>query len=124
MLRVGSIVLGVEDVPRSITFWEQAVGYQLREEPDDDWATLVSPTGTGSQIALMRSESPLQAHPRIHVDLYATDRGTEITRLLELGATQVAWDSYPENPDFVVLADPDGNLFCVIEKDGDWIGFR
>jgi predicted enzyme related to lactoylglutathione lyase len=124
MLRVGSIVLGVQDVERSIKFWEQAVDYQLREAPDDDWATLVSPTGTGSQIALMRSESPLQAHPRIHVDLYATDRDAEISRLLELGAKEVDWDSYPDEPDFVVLADPDGNLFCVIEKDDGWIGFR
>ncbi len=125
MLRIGSVVLGVHDVARSIEFWQLAVGYVLREEPDDDtWAILVSPSGVGSQIALMRSEVTPQSHPRIHLDLYASDRDVEIARLVELGAKEVTWDSYPESPDFVVLEDPDGNRFCVIEKDPDWIGFR
>ncbi len=34
-------------------------------------------------------------------------------RLEALGATRVEWD-YPQDADFIVLADPDGNLFCVI----------
>jgi hypothetical protein len=38
-----------------------------------------------------------------------------VERLVGLGASQVAWDSYPADPDFVVLADPEGNLFCVID---------
>jgi catechol 2,3-dioxygenase-like lactoylglutathione lyase family enzyme len=124
VLRIGSIVLGVEDLSRSITFWEQALGYVLREEPDDDWATLISPNAAGSQLSLMKSETPVQLHPRVHLDLYATDRDAEVTRLLELGANEVDWDLYPETPDFVVLEDPDKNRFCVIEKPEDWIGFR
>ena len=35
--------------------------------------------------------------------------------LVSIGAERVAWDSYPEDPDFVVLADPDGNRFCVVD---------
>ena len=38
-----------------------------------------------------------------------------MARLLALGAERVGWDLYPEDPDFVVLADPDGNRFCVID---------
>jgi catechol 2,3-dioxygenase-like lactoylglutathione lyase family enzyme len=125
MLRIGSVVLGVHDVARSIEFWQLAIGYVLREEPEDEkWAILVSPSGVGSQIALMRSETAPQPHPRVHLDLYASNRDVEIARLLELGAKEVAWDSYPDSPDFVVLEDPDGNRFCVIERDQGWIGFR
>ncbi len=124
MLRIGSIVLGVEDVPRAIEFWKLAVGYVLRESPEDDrWAVLVSPNANGSQIALMKSATVPQEHPRTHLDLYAEDRDTEVDRLLGLGARSVDWDSYPESPDFVVLEDPDGNRFCVIEKEDSWIGF-
>ena len=38
-----------------------------------------------------------------------------MARLLALGAERVDWDLYPEDADFVVLADPDGNRFCVID---------
>ena len=37
----------------------------------------------------------------------------EVERLISLGATRVEW-TYPADADFVVLADPDGNLFCVV----------
>jgi hypothetical protein len=62
--------------------------------------------------------APVPEHPRIHLDLYAGDAGdqaAEVERLVGLGATRVDWDLYPEDPDFVVLADPDGNRFCVID---------
>ncbi len=124
MIRIGSIVLGVEDLSRAITFWQEAIDYVLRETPDDDtWAVLVPKNGHGSQLALMKSETPVQSHPRIHLDLYATDKEIEISRLIALGAKEVDWDLYGPNPDFVVLEDPDGNRFCVIEKDTNWTGF-
>ena len=58
------------------------------------------------------------ALPRIHLDLYAgdaEDQAAEVARLVGLGATEVDWDRYPENADFVVLADPEGNRFCIID---------
>jgi catechol 2,3-dioxygenase-like lactoylglutathione lyase family enzyme len=125
MLRIGSTVLGVDDLSRAIDFWSSAIGYRLREAPEDDrWAILISPTAAGSQLALMKSVTAVQAHPRVHLDLYADNREAEISRLIELGARRVEWDSYGDSPDFVVLEDPDGNRFCVIEKDEQWVGFR
>ncbi|OIQ77127.1 glyoxalase-like domain protein [mine drainage metagenome] len=125
MIRIGSIVLGVEDLPRAINFWQQAIDYVPREVPDDDrWQVMVPRNGNGSQLALMRSETPVQSHPRVHLDLYATDLTSEMERLLTLGATEVDWDSYGPDADFVVLADPDGNRFCIIEKDPAWRGFE
>lgn len=59
----------------------------------------------------------------MHLDLYAVDQQYEIARLMSLGAREVNWDSYPEDADFVVLQDPDGNKFCVIQKESTWIGF-
>ncbi|WP_404867744.1 VOC family protein [Kitasatospora griseola] len=117
MLRVGSVVLGVADVARATAFWTEALGYVPREGMRDDWVVLV-PTGEGVQVALMRTGTPVQEHPRVHLDLYARDaeeQAAEIERLLALGGQRVDWDSYPQDPDFVVLADTEGNRFCVID---------
>ncbi|MER5746292.1 VOC family protein [Streptomyces sp. NPDC002225] len=118
MLRVGSVVLGVSDVLRAVAFWTEALGYVPREEVTDDWVVLVPADGPGVQVALGLSESPAQEHPRVHLDLYAADaadQAAEVERLVSLGARHVDWELYPDDPDFVVLADPDGNRFCVID---------
>ncbi|MDD9206271.1 VOC family protein [Georgenia sp. 10Sc9-8] len=44
----------------------------------------------------------------------AADLQREVERLMSLGAWRVAWD-YPPDPDFIVLSDPDGNVFCVVD---------
>ncbi|MFF0412596.1 VOC family protein [Kitasatospora sp. NPDC004745] len=119
MLTLGSVVLGVSDMPRAVAFWTAALGYRARDgEVGADWTVLVPAAGGGVQIALGVSESPVQEHPRVHLDLYAgdaADQAAEVERLVSLGARRVDWDSYPEDPDFVVLACPEGNRFCVID---------
>ncbi|PNE40238.1 MULTISPECIES: VOC family protein [Streptomyces] len=122
MLRVGSVVLGVADVPRAAAFWTAALGYVPREEMEDDWVVLVPKEGAGVQLSLGLSKSPVQERPRIHLDLYArdaADQAAEVERLVSLGARRVDWDSYPDDADFIVLADPDGNIFCVIDTAHD-----
>lgn len=116
MLTIGSTVLGVNDVARATAFWHAALGYVPQEPGDETWVILVPASGPGAQLALMLSETPVQEHPRIHLDLYADDQGAEVQRLVSLGAQRVDWDLYPADPDFVVLADPDGNRFCVVDK--------
>ena len=119
MLRIGTVVVGVNDMRRAVRFWEQALGYVPRDEVQDDWAVLVpSDGGRGTHLALQLSETPMQERPRVHLDLYAGDAGdqaAQVERLVALGAERVDWDLYPEDPDFVVLADTEGNRFCVID---------
>jgi hypothetical protein len=79
---------------------------------------LAPPGGSGTKIALQRSQTPPHEHPRLHLDLHAadaTEQAAEAERLVSLGAERVDWDSYPDDPDFVVLADPDGNRFCIVD---------
>jgi hypothetical protein len=120
MLSVGTVVVGVEDLYRAVAFWTQALDYVSKREinDDDDFMILVPRSGHGTHLALDVSETPVQPYPRIHLDLYAgdaADQASEVERLIALGATRVDWDRYPQNPDFVVLADPEGNRFCVID---------
>jgi catechol 2,3-dioxygenase-like lactoylglutathione lyase family enzyme len=116
-LTIGSVVLGVADVTRAVRFWTAALGYRPREEPEETFAVLIAPGGRGAQLSLMGSQTPPQDHPRVHLDLYAADQAAEVRRLVRLGAREVAdWDGYAADSDFIVLEDPDGNRFCVIDK--------
>ena len=115
MLKIGSIVWGVRDVPRAIQFWSDALGYRPLREPSSDWAILVPRDGPGVQLAITQVSSDAQNHQRHHLDLYATDRGAEVERLIGLGARKADW-RYPDDADYIVLADPDGNTFCVVQK--------
>jgi catechol 2,3-dioxygenase-like lactoylglutathione lyase family enzyme len=122
MLRIGTIVIGAADVRRAVSFWCQALNYVPRYEVADDWAVLVPADGRpGPGLSLAWSETPVQAHPRVHPDLYAgdaADQAAEVERLIALGAERVDWDRYGADSDFVVLADTEGNRFCVINTDG------
>lgn len=118
-LYVGSVVLGAADVGRAVRFWCAALDYRPREEPDDDWAVLVPRDGGRPNISIGRTDAAAPAEPRTHLDLYAARPAAEIDRLESLGAVVVDWPHYPDGADFTVLADPEGNRFCVVDKGPD-----
>ena len=119
MLSIGSVVINVADVRRAAAFWCAALQYEPLREIQDDWVILVPTNGTGQRISINLSDQPPPEVPHVHVDLYAgdhADQAAEVERLIALGAERVDWPHYPDREhDFVVLADPDGNRFCVID---------
>ena len=115
-MRVGSIVFRVEDLPGQEAFWTQALDYVPREhEEDDDFVLLRPRDGVGPNISLDEHGSAYELPPRIHLDLYADDQQEEVSRLKELGATEIEWDKKPADADYVIMADPEGNRFCVVQ---------
>jgi len=119
MLRFGVLVLGVTDRPRAEAFWCAALGYQVRVGGFGGWARVLEPPGgTGTMIALQLSETPPENYPRYHLDLHVADAAeqeAEADRLVSLGATRIDWDRFPDDPDFIVLADTEGNRFCIVD---------
>ena len=115
MIRVGSIVLRVDDLERQAQFWEAALDYERRVGESDDFVLLRPRDGVGPNLSLDRVHSTVQVPPRIHLDLYAEDQAGEVARLLALGATEVHWDKRPPDADYIILADPEGNRFCVVD---------
>ena len=120
MLTIGVVALGVSDVPRATGFWRAALGYDVRTDGFGGWSTVLVPPagGAGTMLAMQRSETPPPDRPRLHLDLHvlsAAEQEAEVARLVALGAERVDWDDYPDDPDFVVLADPDGNRFCIVD---------
>jgi len=122
MVRLGSIVMGAEDVGRAAAFWSAALDYEVvaLEGTGNEFTILRPPSLIGTRIGLQKAETPVQEQPRVHIDLLvssAEEQGAEVDRLVALGAERVEWQEYPHDPDFIVLADTEGNRFCVVNAD-------
>jgi catechol 2,3-dioxygenase-like lactoylglutathione lyase family enzyme len=115
VLRIGSIVIRVDDLERQATFWQAALGYVRSKVQDHDFILLRPKNGLGPNVALDQVRSELQIPPRIHLDLYSEDQAGDIERLKAIGATEVHWAKKPPDADYVILADPEGNRFCVVD---------
>ena len=111
-VRIGSIVIDVKNFGRMMAFWKDALGYRPKREPtpDDPFVILKDPEGKGPNVSLDGMEPYRNV---LHLDLYTDDPDGEVKRLLKLGAT--VFREREEGEDFVVLADPEGNLFCVVD---------
>jgi catechol 2,3-dioxygenase-like lactoylglutathione lyase family enzyme len=108
--------------PRKIAaFWAQALGWRLAADQDDDDNDEVcieppegSPEdGVAPDILFLRVPEDKVVKNRLHLDLRPKDQAAEVARLEALGARQVDVGQGPEST-WVVLADPDGNEFCVL----------
>jgi hypothetical protein len=115
MIRVGSIVLRVDDLKRQTDFWAAALDYVPRESDEGDFVLMRPRDGVGPNLSLDRVRSTLQVPPRIHLDLYTEDQAGEVERLKGLGATEIQWNKRPPDADYIILADPEGNRFCVVD---------
>jgi catechol 2,3-dioxygenase-like lactoylglutathione lyase family enzyme len=115
MIRVGSIVIRVDDLQGQAEFWAAALHYVRREEESDDFVLLRPKDGVGPNLSLDQVPSTVHVPPRIHLDLYTEDQAGEVERLKGLGATEIHWDKRPADADYIILADPEGNRFCVID---------
>lgn len=120
---IGSIVIRVNDLDAQIRFWSEALDYVLREPAEDDWAVLHPRDADTPCLSLDAHHSERVLPPRIHLDLYAEDQAAEVRRLTELGAREVHWDGRPADADYLIMEDPEGNRFCVIDS-ADWPGWE
>jgi catechol 2,3-dioxygenase-like lactoylglutathione lyase family enzyme len=115
-LHLATVVVNVQDMDRAVSFWSAALGYQRREATTDpEFTMLVDPAGRRLPLSLQKADGPPQEPVRLHLDLYTDDQQRHVERLVALGATRVDDWTYPQDADFVVLRDPDGNEFCIID---------
>ncbi|HSS37081.1 MAG TPA: VOC family protein, partial [Patescibacteria group bacterium] len=96
-------------------FWSAALDYLVRDQDADDFVLLYPKDGVGPNVSLDRVRSEVHVPPRIHLDLYTEDQAGEVDRLIGLGATEIHWDKRPADADYLILADPEGNRFCVVD---------
>ena len=116
-VRIGSVVIDCIKFDEMLAFWQEALHYIPRSPASDGWVVLQDPAGKNTNVSLnqVSVSEKLMGRNWLHFDLYTSDQQGEVERLLKLGATRHP-QTYEPGDDFVVLEDPDGNLFCVVQK--------
>ena len=120
MTTIRTITFDCADVTVVGRFWETLLGWPMESEPDGSDAWLTNP-GAGPNLLFQRVPEPKQVKNRVHLDLGPTDRtrDQEVERLQAAGATVVGDHRNPDGTGWVVMADPEGNEFCVERSDAE-----
>jgi catechol 2,3-dioxygenase-like lactoylglutathione lyase family enzyme len=119
-LRVQCLCVDATDPDRLARFWQDALGWRrTHEEPDE--IVLEPPEGSRedgvvSDLLFLRVPEAKMIKNRLHLDLRPDDQSAEISRLEGIGARRV--DIGQGDVTWVVLADPEGNEFCVLRALG------
>jgi hypothetical protein len=114
--RIDCVTTDCRDARGLAAFWAAALGY----EPDEDeegWVVIRDPAGDGPRLGFQRVPEPKVVKNRGHLDLLPT-AGTweaEVARLEGLGARSVRFVENPPDEAHMVIADPEGNEFCLVQ---------
>lgn len=115
-LTLESVTVDAADPARIADFWQQVLGWDRRVDSADEVA--VVPQSGGAELLFVRVDDGKQVKNRLHLDLRPDDQDAEVARALALGATR-ADIGQTGAESWVVLADPDGNEFCVLSTRAD-----
>ncbi len=113
-MMVGSVVVDCNDFHKMVAFGQEALHHVTRGPAEQDSVILRDPEGRHVNVSLQRFPEKRVGTNRVHFDLYTPDQQGEVERLLGIGATRHPRVPEPDE-DFLVLADPEGNLFCVVD---------
>ncbi|GAB3139216.1 VOC family protein [Micromonospora sonneratiae] len=111
------VTIDCADPQRLAKFWADAAGYELKWQHENEFVILVPAWGEGVALGLQRVTEIRAGKNRVHVDWSADDRQAEVARLVRLGAT-VLQEQVTPGLAWTVLADPEGNEFCVSAAHG------
>ena len=116
-LTIQCVNIDSQEPARLADFWQAALGWRRTHETDDE-IVLEPPAGSpqdgvAPDLLFARVPEPKTVKNRLHLDLRPLDQAAEVARLEGLGAVRVDVGQSDE-VSWVVLADPDGNEFCVL----------
>ena len=122
--RITELALDSRDPAALAAWWAEVLGYEVLGEEDDGTVEIgpsgQEPKGVVPTMVFAPVADPTPGKLRLHLDLNATDRDqeAELQRLLALGATPVDVGQGPisDTMTWHVLADPEGNEFCLLRS--------
>jgi predicted enzyme related to lactoylglutathione lyase len=122
--RISHTTIDAHNAYSQSLWWSQVL--DMKEDPEDpnepghEECLIISADGH-QQLLFIQVPEGKQVKNRVHFDLRPTDRtrDEEIERVLSLGATQVADRRNTDGTGWVVLADPEGNEFCILRSDAE-----
>lgn len=110
---VYTVTIDCTDPRRLAEFWSKVLSYEVAYDGEDGDEVAIEPAGSDCPAVLfIRVPEPKAVKNRIHLDLNPDDQEKEVRRLEQLGASRV--DIGQGDVTWVVLADPEGNEFCVL----------
>ena len=110
-LRLEEVVIDCSEPSALARWWEVATGWQVIDE-DEDGAELAPAPGQTPTLMFVKVADQKRIKNRLHLDWVPDDQQAEVDRLIGLGATRV--DVGQGEQSWVVLADPEGNEFCIL----------
>ncbi len=113
--RLTELIVDCRDPDLLARFWTEVLGYEITDR-DEEGVVIGGSPGSGPAIFFAVVPEAKAGKNRIHLDLNATDgdQAAEVARIKALGATEV--DVGQGEQTWVVLADPEGNEFCVLRR--------
>jgi hypothetical protein len=120
-LRLVNVCIDAHDPVALGRFWSGVLGRQMVSDPPG--VSLLSNDDPGFDIDIWPTDEPKRGPNQMHFDLTSSsleDQQETVRRALELGARHIDVGQLPEE-EHVVLADPEGNEFCVIEPGNSFL---
>jgi predicted enzyme related to lactoylglutathione lyase len=116
-IRIEAVNIDAHDPAAQARWWAEALGWRVTDEDDDE--VLVEPpaesrdAGVVPELLFVLVPEAKAVKNRIHFDLRPTDQAAEVARFERLGARRVDVGQ-TDDVTWVVLADPEGNEFCIL----------
>jgi predicted enzyme related to lactoylglutathione lyase len=106
------VIIDCRDVEGMSEFWRQALDFEHLHTGPYGGHVLVARDGSRRRLGLFPCQDAKQGKNRLHLDLRPDDQQAEVERLERLGAKRI--DIGQADVSWVVMADPEGNEFCVL----------
>ncbi|MEV0431079.1 VOC family protein [Micromonospora sp. NPDC050495] len=108
-----NLTVDAQDPSRLAHWWAEALGYQVISDKPDEVEIRRTPDSLPG-IVFVPVAQPKEGKSRLHIDLRPADLEAEVERLVDMGARHV--DIGQGSVEWTVLADPEGNEFCVLRE--------
>ena len=115
-IRIQCVVIDAHDCQREARFWSEVLGWRITHESDEEYV-IEPPEGSpevdvAPDILFVKVPDQKVVKNRLHFDLRPKDQDADVERVLALGASRT--DIGQRDVSWVVLADPEGNEFCIL----------
>jgi len=116
--KVTTVMHDTDDLDGAVAFWTEILGLEVTFR-NDDYCYLGPLSDGGPHLAFQKVPEAKAGKNRLHLDIQVPDRVTFAEWVIELGGKVIEEHDHPGWPVWIVMADPQGNEFCIYEKRDD-----
>jgi predicted enzyme related to lactoylglutathione lyase len=115
---VTTVMHDTDDLGGAVAFWTAVLGLEVKYK-DDNIAYLSDLSDGGPHLAFQKVPEAKEGKNRLHLDMMVEDRDAFAEWIVELGGSLIEEHNHPGWPIWIIMADPQGNEFCIYEKPED-----